>query len=171
MKERNFKLILENKSKVNTHAIQNELQNLTCMDSLDCEILYYETAFKFIERVSEERKMDMSSLISSNTFWNLWHRKWIEVDKLFLSRLEQQSHTTAYRIRDCKPNPASDKRRIERGDYYTPFFYKEKFGEDTEVVIFNISEMTYHWKTLHQSETVMSWAMASLINIYSLFSR
>jgi hypothetical protein len=141
-----------------SNKVQQELLELTAMSMTNYDILYYQTAFRFIDYVSKIQESDMSHLANSDIFWKLWQRKWNETDKLFMARLQQKTQNKAWRV--------TDKQGI--GDYKTPFYYAEKFDAVDEILIFSYSEMLYHYKVLHQSEKVMTWSMASLINVYSL---
>lgn len=140
--------------------VKQELLALTAMSLTDYDILYHQTGFRFIDWVSKEEGNDMSSLAKCEAFWKLWQRKWTEIDKLFMSRLQQKPQTKAWHI--------SDREGCNSDKYHTPFYYSEKFDVADEIIIFSMEELLYHYKSLHQSERVMSWAMASLIHVYSV---
>jgi hypothetical protein len=157
------------------NEVQSQLIEIVCISHHEMKMLCFETAFNFIEKLTEIHGLDMSYLVTLPMFWNIWHRKWKETDLLFINRIEQKPVNQSYRIRDnavqppdCGVNSLDSRFKASYGDYLMPFYYKEKFDGEEEVIIFSISEMVYHYKTLHECEQVMTWAMASLVNLYRI---
>ncbi len=148
--------------------VQTQLLATTCICWQEMTLLYYETAFKFLDYLTEKEGVDFSALVSMPAFWAIWKRKWNETDRLFLERLQNKSTKVGYRITDNMPQQDSKQRQKSKiyGEYLSPFYYKEKFESEDEVIIFSIDEMLYHYKTLHECDQVMTWAMASLVHLY-----
>jgi hypothetical protein len=146
-------------------AIQNQpnsLYEVTGIDTTLQEIIRTETAIHFIEKLSVQEGRDMSKLVKLNMFWNIWERKWKEVDTLFLERLTQVSTKKGHRLADIAAEP-NKRSYTQRYNYLSPFYYKCAFDADDEAVIFNTEDMLYHYTTLHQCSEAYSWAMQSLI--------